>query len=178
MLKRNAINQLLAAGLAISLIVSLHGCSLDLLGLMTPLDDSQGQANVEVTEGFVQIRFRNLLVNEAVDVQFHVADTTLSNLPEDLFAAEHLMTASIGVAGTGIIQPQKLDIIELPCTENLTIGTQGGRFTDNESGEPRGTGTPRWIQEGPVALCGSIVTFEFAAGDGDGEFTTTLSIGY
>ena len=166
------------AGCAICFVAMAPGCSLDLLGLVNGFSGAQSPADTGASEGMVKIRFRNLLILEAVDVQFYVADTALSNLPDDLFLPENLVTASIGVAGTGIVQPQKDDVIELPCTDNLTIGTQGGRFTDNETGEPRGTGAPRWVQEGPVELCGSIVSFEFSAGESDGDFNTTLTVTY
>ncbi len=68
-----------------------------------------------------------------------------------------------------------MDSIDFPCTEGLSIGTLGGIFLDNDSGEQRGVGTARWAQEGPLALCGSVVAFEFA-GNSD-EFTTTLTVG-
>ena len=42
----------------------------------------------------------------------------------------------------------------------LTLGTSGGQFLDAESGALRGRGTPRWAQEGPLALCGGEITFD------------------
>jgi len=153
------------------------GCTVDLLEMMVGLDQADSSVNPTSTEDVVNIRFRNLLTAEAVDVQFYMADSPLANLPADLFTPEHLVVASIGVAGTGILQPQKEDVIQVPCAENLTLGTLGGRFTDNETGEARGTGTSRWVQQGPVELCGSIVTLEFSAGESEGQFSTWLTIG-
>ncbi|RME41468.1 MAG: hypothetical protein D6788_01150 [Planctomycetota bacterium] len=121
------------------------------------------------------VQFRNFTAGEAVDVGFFVSPTPPVVLPDDLFVEENRFLTSVGVAGTGIVQPLSQDIIEIPCSEGLTLGTSGGRFVDNETGELRGVGQPRWVQEGPLALCDAIVTFEF---DGDGtEFTTRVLIG-
>lgn len=142
-----------------------------------PVPDGTSSLGIDLqpNEDTVAIRFRNLTADEAVDVEFHATNESLQDLPDDLFVAENLVTTSVGVAGTGIIQPWQQDAIEFPCTANLTIGTRGGSFTDSESGEPRGVGTPRWAQEGPLGLCGAVVTFDFI---GDGvEFTTVLGIG-
>lgn len=150
------------------------GCSLDLEALVADEETDANAVADRPRSDIVVVRFRNLTVREAVNVEFHATSEPLEVLPDNLFQSENLITASVGVAGTGIIQPQNYDIIELPCGTNLTMGTQGGDFLDNESGEPRGRGVARWIQEGPVALCGSVVTFEFA-GDGN-SFITLVDI--
>lgn len=161
----------LAAGLA-----GVVSCTID-LEREVPVPDGTSSSEIELrpSEDTVAIRFRNLTADEAVNVEFHATNELLQDLPDDLFLAENLVTTSIGVAGTGIIQPWQQDVIEFPCTANLTVGTRGGSFADSESGEPRGAGTPRWAQEGPLGLCGAVVTFDFI-GDG-AEFTTVLSIG-
>jgi hypothetical protein len=130
---------------------------------------------VQPTGDAVIVRFRNFTVNDAVNVEFYATNRPLLSVPGDLFLEENLVTESIGVAGTGIVQPQTEDTIAFPCGANLTLGTAGGSFSDNESGEPRGLGIPRWAQEGPLALCGSVVTFEFS-GNGT-DFVTILTIG-
>ena len=164
------------------------GCSMDLAEALLYLDaatssedptspDDLAPAGTggEAVAEIVTIRFRNLTVEEAVDVEFYASQNPMANLPDDLLVEENLVTASIGIAGTGIVQPLEEDVIEFPCEAGLTIGTRGGEFLDNETGEPRGMGEPRWAQEGPLALCGAVVTFEFA---GDGvEFATALTIG-
>lgn len=156
--------------------VSPAGCSLDLAALLPDdADPSQTSGGQRHENEIVTIRFRNLTASEAVHVEFYATTQPLGVLPDDLFLPEHLVTASIGIAGTGIIPPQQPDVIEFPCTPTLTIGTLGGTFVDVESGEPRGQGVPRWAQEGPLGLCGSMVTFDFS-GDPT-AFGTTLSIG-
>ncbi len=165
----------LGAGLAVGL-VGVVSCTVDFGEGVPPPDDTFAPGvDLRPSEDMVAIRFRNLTADEAVNVEFYATNDSLEDLPDDLFVDDNLLTTSIGVAGTGIIQPWQVDAIEFPCTANLTIGTHGGRFVDSESGEPRGIGTPRWAQEGPLGLCGAVVTLEFA---GDGvEFTTVLSIG-
>ena len=155
----------LAAGLAAAVV----GCSADMAAEPLPPDDG-----IQPAEDTVTVRFRNLAVAEAVDVEFYATNEPLENLPDSLFVAENLVTANIEVAGTGIVQPSRQDTIELPCASSLTVGTRGGSFLENESGEPRGTGVARWAQEAPLGLCGSVVTFEFSGSEG--EFTTTLTI--
>ncbi len=139
-------------------------------------DAVQARTGDPPADDVVRIRFRNFTADEAVDVEFHATNNKLTNLPTDLFVSDHHVTASVGVAGTGIIEPRHEDVIEFPCTPNLTIGTSGGRFVDHETGEARGVGVPRWAQEGPLELCGAVVTFEFA-GDGTG-FSTFITIGH
>lgn len=122
----------------------------------------------------VIVRFKNFTLDEAVDVEFFATNLPLSNLPDDLFLDIYRFTASVGIAGTGFVEPLVQDRIEFPCTNQLTLGTRGGRFVDNETGEFRGIGQPRWVTEGPLSLCGSVVTFEY---HGNGlEFTTKLQI--
>lgn len=165
---------LLIAGLSPCLV----GCESDLAGLIPGLVEQtpeQPASGSERVPDQVTLRFRNFTASEAVDVEFFAAEVAPANLPDGLFVEQHRVTASLGVAGTGIVQPLREDVITLPCTPSLTVGVLGGRFLDNETGEFRGTGAQRWLQEGPLSLCGSTVTFEFS-GAGD-TFTTTVRIG-
>lgn len=123
----------------------------------------------------VTVRFRNFSLEMAVNVQFHATNEVLAVLPDDLLVDANLISSMIGVAGTGIIQPLRFDVIEFECTGNLRIGTLGGVFLDNDTGEVLGMGTVRWIGEGQAGLCGSIVTFDFTGAEG--EFTTQLRVG-
>ena len=158
------------AGLGCVIVAAAAACTIE----VAP-DPSCAPEDINTPEGYVTVRFRNLSVFEAVDVEFFATNESLGNLSEDLFNPANLVTANIGVAGTAIIQPWQVDVVEFPCSDALTLGTQGGRFVDDESGEFRGVGTPRWAQEGPLALCGSVVTFEYSGGDG--VFSTALFIG-
>jgi len=161
--------------LFVSASLMTTGCSVDFAGILAGEVDSQGeQPGGRPRSDVITIRFRNLTAREAVNVEFHATNSELAVVPDDLFTPANLINASVGVAGTGIVQPVNVDIIEYRCTDTLTIGTAGGEFLDNESGEFRGRGAPRWLQEGPLALCGSVVTFEFL-GDG-GSFMTVVSV--
>lgn len=128
-----------------------------------PTDESPVTAENDRPSGeVVTVRFNNFSAEEAIDVEFFVTTDELTTLPEQLFTEANRNTASIGVAGTGIIEPLFRDIIELPCSPTLTLGTSGGRFLDNETGELRGRGQPRWVQEDALGLCGGTITFEYA----------------
>jgi hypothetical protein len=157
------------------LVAFAAGCSFELVDDVPLQGEPQIAGDAAPSEGVVTVRFRNPLDREAVDVEFYATNEPLDALPDDLFVGEYLVTASVGVAGTGIIQPLKQDVIQFPCTEVLTIGTGGGHFIDHETGEVLGSGTPRWLQEGPLALCGGVVTFEFSVADG--EYTTVVAVG-
>ena len=160
----------LSRDVAAALLVVLAGCTTDFAATQArPAQDGEDGVS------WVTVRFRNLTDADAVNVEFYATNQPLANLPDDLFVAEHLVTRSVGVAGTAILQPRYQDSIEFPCTGDLTLGTFGGNFLDNATGEPRGVGTPRWAQEGPLALCGSTVTFDFSGGNG--AFTTILNVG-
>jgi hypothetical protein len=161
------------AGCDAELAADLLAADLLTAGQPQPQDESGGESAGEDT---VTVRFRNVTLAEAVDVQFHVGRQPFEVLPDDLFVPENLIKASIGVAGTGIVQPGREDAVQHPCERGLVIGTVGGYFMDNESGEPRGTGVPRWVEEGPLALCGGVVTFVFS-GDGN-AFTTTVTVNH
>ncbi len=147
----------------------IPGCSFDIVAT-APVPDGDDEAPRRVT---VTVRFRNLAVSEAVDVGLYVSNEVLEEIPEDLFSDENRITASIGVAGTGIIEPLDGDVIELDCSENLVIGIDGGSFLDNETGEARGMGTVRWLREGPLALCGGEITFVYLP-DSAGFRTTVI----
>lgn len=123
----------------------------------------------------VLVVFRNLSITDAVQVNFYAALDPLSNLPDDLFVPANLNTAGVGVAGTGIVQPAQFDFLrDFPCTDDLVIGTSGGQFLDNDTGEVRGTSAARWVEASSVGFCGAAVTFTFSVEDG--EFRTSIAI--
>ena len=162
------------------LVVSSGACNIDPSTLLLDLDsilvaEDPTPSVTERPDDVVTLRFRNSTLDEAVDVEFYATNEPLANIPDDLFVPQNLVTASLGVAGTGIVTPLREDLITFPCSLDLTIGTLGGRFLDNETGEARGQGVRRWLEERPLGLCGTVVTFEYA-GD-DGVFTTILQLG-
>ncbi len=122
----------------------------------------------------VLVRFLNLSRTEAVDVEFYAAPAGVTNLPDDLFAPAFRVTTSVGVAGSSLITPGAGDQILLDCTPNLVLGTEGGAFRDAESGEPRGEGQPRWVQDTGIGLCGGTVTFLYAGGGT--QFETRITV--
>jgi len=158
-----------AAGLAVLCFLCTGGCGQNLGG--DPVPDAGAGRSVEQS---VMVAFVNLSTTDAVNVEFHTTSSPVANLPDDLLTIENSLSAGIGVAGTGLLVPGATDVLEVSCNENLIIGTAGGAFLDNESGEPTGRGQPRWLDATSVGLCGAIVGFTF---DGrDGAFTTTVEI--
>lgn len=122
----------------------------------------------------VTVRFRNLSASEAVNVEFYASTAPLSAIPNDLFVEDNLVTSSIGVAGTGILEPLREDTLAMTCNSDLVIGTLGGSFLDNETGALLGLGQSRWSQDSAQGLCGREVLLEF--GRFSGDFGTRLSI--
>ena len=165
----------LALGVA-GFATTLSGCTSDLLLDLVPDPDPTPGASLDPNSADeVLIRFRNFSLIDAVNVEFFATNTPATALPEDLFVDENRTSANIGVAGTGILQPLHTDEILFPCTADLVIGTTGGTFIDNDTGEVRGDGDMRWAQDAAVGLCGRRVTFGF--GPVDNGFITRLTIG-
>ena len=154
------------------------GCSTDFLvgqplgELPNPSEPGGGSVEVGPT---VTVRFVNLSLNAGVDVAFYATNEAVEVLPDDLFVETFAVSSGIGFVGLGILGPGGTDSIDFPCSETLTLGTTGGVFLDNETGEVVGEGTPRWVQEGPVGLCGFAVTFSYVP-NGD-SFETVLTVG-
>ncbi len=152
------------------------GCAVDL-----PFDDPTAVLSddpapaADPKTAIVTIRFRNLAVDEAVNVEFYATNEPLVSLPDDLFVERNLVTAGVGIAGTGILEPLRDDTVEFPCTEHLVVGTLGGTFLDNETGETRGTGVARWAQDAALGLCGHKILFEFV--NEFGTFSTRIAVG-
>jgi hypothetical protein len=122
----------------------------------------------------VLVRFLNLSRTEAVDVQFYAAPSGVTTVPADLFAEAFSVTMSVGVAGSSLVTPGAGDQVLMDCTPNLILGTEGGAFRDAESGEPRGVGQPRWVQDSGIGLCGATVTFLYAGGGT--QFETRITV--
>ncbi len=184
----------IAALIAIGVLFAASGCTLDFVapdGVGNGNDngsnsndngsDSGGDGDSGDPAEVISIGFRNFATTEAVRLDFYLARGAIADLPDSLFVAENLVGGDVdvdgqglGVANQAIVEARKQDWISVPCGAALTVGTTGGTFLDEESGEIRGVGTARWAQEDAQFSCGAVVVFEYAPG-GDG-FTTTLLI--
>jgi hypothetical protein len=170
---RRVLRLLIAAGAA------LAGCAATFQPSNSP---SAANRNSSVTnppatdDSEVRVRFRNE-TTAAVETQFYATNEPVATIPDDLFVPANLVTvtadAGIGVAGRGLLTPNSSDSINLPCTENLLLGTTGGRFQDAEQGTDLGQGPRRWLQAGAVFDCGATITFTYKQ-EGDG-FTVAVS---
>ncbi len=117
---------------------------------------------------FVTIRFINASPDQALQVEFYATDEPLEAIPDDLFADDtYLVRESIGLAGSGLLGPQSEDEIQFQCTETLTIGTLGGEFRDNETGEVLGRGDQVYKAPGGFSLCGGTAVFTYSSADGE-----------
>jgi len=157
--------------------IAAGGCDSLLNDIAEFADTTRTAPDSEVAgpaDQFVTIAFRNLANADAVNVEFYTTTTPPENLPEGLFTEENLVTASLGVAGTGLLIPGATDVLEIPCNGNLIVGTAGGEFLDNETGETTGRGVPRWLEATSTGLCGAIVGFTFDV-NGD-TFITTVEL--
>lgn len=176
-MKRSSLNVSLGLLGAFVSVLLVPGCSFELLATgdlpadtsTPPIDDEESNSSNKVT-----IRFINLTEDQAVDVEFYVEEEPIDRIPDELFVAANLIRRSIGVAGSGLIPPGRADEISLDCNPDLVFGTRGGRFLDAESGDLVGEGEPRWVQEGPLGLCGTVVAIEFFR-DGN-EFKTGITV--
>lgn len=116
-----------------------------------------------------------LPMDEAVEAASGASNVTLEILPERQRVDQNAVSAEIGIPGKGILEPVREDSLERPCSEYLVLGTLGGSFLDNASGERRGHGVARWVSDAPIGLCGRRVLLVY---DNEfGTFTTLVSIG-
>ncbi len=165
--------------MAPAMAILCAGCSLDFLA--GEFDEARVTAEITTTnsgaigDDEVVIRFINRTGDDAVDVEFFATNDPLTKLPDELFVEGFRVTREIGLAGRGVLAPQQRDEITFPCTADLSIGTSGGEFTDADTGDERGLGDPRWAQDRPLGLCGTIVMFEFVL-EGD-TYKTRIELG-
>lgn len=170
---RSAVNVII--GLIVALSIGISGCSVSFDPIGDTPSDNGAPNNTPDPSDFVTVHLRNLTQTEAVDVEFYLTTDLLAVVPEDLFVETYRIRGGIGVAGTGIIVPLTEDVVEFPCVPGLLMGTAGGMFLDNESGELRGIGMPRWVAEEALGYCGGTVSFDFVP-IGDGTFDTVVQI--
>lgn len=163
---------------AVAAAPALTGCTLDILegfpnGNENANDNGSG-GGMDVPNSSVEVRLRNLTADIAVDVQLHVANGPLVDVPAELFVDENFFGSGIGLGGNGRIGPGEEEVFDLDCNTGLTVGTKGGSFLDVETGEILGTGDQRWLQEGAQFSCGTVIVIEYR-GETD-NFTTSLSL--
>lgn len=166
-----------ACGIGVLFLASGGGCTLDLAAQIIPSDNGNGSGSGTPDRDNVQVVFRNLTENEAVEVEFYATEEPLEVVPDDLFdpANDYLVVRNIGVGGRGVIAPGETDSIAVDCGAGLILGTLGGLFVDNESGDELGTGTRRWIQEDAQFSCGATIVLEYTT-EGD-TYRTDLLLG-
>ena len=63
-------------------------------------------------------------------------------------------------AETGVVGPGLTDYVEVECTGTLALGTPGGLFLDQETGEELGAGTQQYLRS-TLTLCGRLVTITY-----------------
>lgn len=154
---------------------SLAGCGVSIIG-----DNGNngggggGTGGPPPPEAFIALSLVNL-TNTTVVAELYVSTNALANPAEDLFDDDNLFTDRVGIAATGLLAPLSSDDVEIPCTPDLVVGTAGGRFLDNETGELLGTGSQRVLQQGLVFDCGARVTLLYRSLGSD-EFTVDISL--
>ncbi len=147
------------------------GCTVDYSGILDPPATGETPDDVVPAIQEVTVRFRNM-TSDVVNVQFYATNLPLEILPDDLFADEaNLVTIGIGLGGSGDLGPFVADQIQFECTDDLSLGTAGGEFRDNETGEVYGDGTVRVLEQGLQFSCGAVILFEYQS-TGDGYVTT------
>lgn len=172
---RTSPSKLAIIGLLAGGSILFPGCSITLDPPAGNPSDDGAPGEVPNAQAFVTVHFRNFAETDAVDVEFYMTDQPLAVVPDDLFVDAFRLRAGIGVAGTGIIEPLSEDVAEFPCGPGLLLGTAGGRFLDNESGDPQGFGTPRWAEEAALGFCGGAISLDFIK-RGNGTFDTVVQI--
>jgi hypothetical protein len=140
--------------------------ALDVPGIPNPPGNNGSQI------GSDELRIR--LINDtdwAVDVQLYAARTT-GDPDAVLFEADNKITAGIGFAGQGFIPAHDADEVVLEADAVAMLGTLGGEFLDEETGESVGAGHRRILTRSLQYLGGDTITFIFH-GDTD-DFGTSV----
>ena len=109
-----------------------------------------------------------------VEPQIFVSTNGPGATAETLFVESNGFTEGIGLAASGLMAPDSVDVAEVKCVEGLVIGTTGGRFLDAETGDELGIGLLRILQEGLVFDCGAEIALIFRLENG--EFTTSVAL--
>jgi hypothetical protein len=109
----------------------------------------------------VTVRLVNASPSAAVDVQLYATPNSISNPDTELFIPGNQQLASIGFAGSGILQPNQTDEVQISCANALFIGTTGGAFLNVDTGAVLGTGTRYFLVQGGQFQCGSTITLTY-----------------
>lgn len=156
--------------LPVSLALFLSGCGMSVGSSGGSGDDADRQRD-DVGGDIVLVAFVNL-TSVDVDTEFYASNEPMTDVAAELFVPANRIQVGIGVAGTGIMLSGTADAIEVPCTDDLVLGTTGGTFKDPDLGTALGTGDVRILTEGLVFDCGDTLTFTYA--EDDGEFTVDI----
>lgn len=136
-----------------------------------PDDSTDGGAG---SANRVTIRLVNASPTMAVDVQLYATGGVVNDLNADLFAPAHQLVSGIGFAGYGLLESGNSDTVVLPCDDALVVGTLGGRFLNEDTGDELGVGTRSVFFQGSQFECGATLTFTYTpVGNG---FQTTVQI--
>jgi len=155
---------------ACTLTVLLSGCGVD-LGLPDGDGDDADRQRDDVGVDSVLVAFVNL-TSVDVDTEFYASNEEMADVEAELFVPANRIQVGIGVAGTGILLSGTDDSIEVPCTDDLVLGTTGGTFKDPDLGTSLGTGDVRILSEGLVFDCGATLTFTYS--EDNGVFTVDI----
>lgn len=110
----------------------------------------------------------------AVRPDLYVGTNGSDATADNLFAPENIFTNGVGLAGSGLMAPVSSDDVRIDCASGLVIGTPGGEFIDDETGESLGTGPSRILVQGLVFDCGAEITLTFR--QTENGFTTTVEL--
>lgn len=124
-------------------------------------------------EDEIDVRFVNQ-TTRALDVQFYASSALFGDAQQPLFVDANRITAGIGFAGQGVLDALSDDQITLSCAAARTIGTQGGRFLDADTGVEVGTGEARVQGVGFGYDCGDIITITYRRVNN--TFQTSISV--
>ena len=128
------------------------------------------------TPNQITVRMVNASPSVAVAVQLYSSTGTVTNPDAELFVASNQQLAGIGFAGSGILQPNQTDEVQLACTAAATIGTSGGAFLNVDTGAQVGAGTRYVLALGSQYQCGSTITFTYTP-SGNGYRTDVSVVG-
>ena len=153
-----------------TLALLFSGCAFD-VGLPNGSGDDADRQRDDVGIDTVLVAFVNL-TSVDVDTEFYASNEEMTDVEAELFVPANRIQVGIGVAGTGILLSGTDDSIEVPCTDDLVLGTTGGTFKDPDLGTSLGTGDVRILTEGLVFDCGDTLTFTYS--EDNGEFTVDI----
>lgn len=174
---------LLVILLGISLLVALPACD---VAIVPPNDngsggggagDGSGSGDSEppapVPDPTVTLDLANR-TGFVVEAQIFISTNGPGVTPETFFVDSNAFTEGIGLASSGLMAPDSVDVADIKCGEGLVIGTTGGRFLEVETGDEVGVGPPRILQEGLVFDCGSEIALVFRLENG--QFTVSVTL--